>query len=77
MSESLFEKLRKIYWKYPKLRPPMTFIHTTFFIKPLFRGWGMTTEAVLPWDDEFQGETFRLAHQDAKKFFNLTKILLE
>jgi O-methyltransferase len=73
MSESLFEKLRNFYWKYPKLRPPMTLIHSTFFIKPLFRGWGMTTEAVLPWDDEFQGKTFRVTHQDAKKSFRFSK----
>ena len=73
MSESLFEKLRKIYWKYPKLRSPMAFIHTTFFIKPSFRGWGMTTEAVVPWDDKFQGEMFRIAHKDAKKSFKFSK----
>ncbi|MCH7561577.1 MAG: hypothetical protein IIC67_09495, partial [Thaumarchaeota archaeon] len=73
MSESLFEKLRKIYWKYPKLRFPMAFIHTTFFTKPSFRGWGMITEAVVPWDDKFQGEIFKKAHEDAKKSFKFTK----
>jgi O-methyltransferase len=51
----------------------MTLIHSNFFIKPSFRGWGMTTEAVLPWDDEFQGEIFRKAHEDAKKSFNFNK----
>lgn len=63
----------RIYWKYPILQPSMAFIHRTFFIKPKFAGWGMKTEAELPWNDEYGSNIFRIASKNIKKNFEFTK----
>lgn len=35
-----------------------------------FEGWGMATNHQLPWEDEYQWETFRTASEDIKRRFN-------
>ena len=74
MKEKVVKFGTHVYWKYPFLRPYMAFIHRTFFIKPKFSGWGMKTEAELPWDDEYSGEIFLKANEDIKKIFEFTQI---
>ena len=63
----------RIYLKHPILQPYLAFINRTFF-KPKFSGWGMTTEAELPWDDEYGSDIFRRASEDFKKNFEFSKI---
>lgn len=74
MKEKIINTGRKIYWKYPSLQPFIAFVHKRLFIKPKFSGWGMTTEAELPWNDEYSGDIFRKASQDIKKVFEFSKI---
>ena len=37
--------------------------------EPGFEGWGLTTEAIPPWEEGIAEETFLLAHQDIKQNF--------
>ena len=73
MNQKIVSFVRKIYWKYPIFRPGLGLIHRTFFIKPKFSGWGMKTEAELPWNDEYVGDIFRQASIDIKKNFEFSK----
>jgi len=73
MNQKIVSFVRKIYWKYPILRPGLGLIHRAFFIKPKFSGWGMKTEAELPWNDEYVGDIFRQACIDMKKNFEFSK----
>ena len=73
MNKKIHNFARKTYWKYPILQPVLGLIYTTFITKPKFSGWGMTTEAEHPWNDEYVGDVFRQAHIDIKKIFEFTK----
>lgn len=74
MKSQIYKIGKKIYWKYPKIRPYVAFIHRRIFIKPKFSGWGMNTEAEFPWNDEYSGNIFRKANEDLKKNFEFSKI---
>lgn len=63
---------KKLYHKFPILRPYMGFVHRHFIIKPKFSGWGMTTQHQLPWINDYDDECFRKACVDIKQNFEFT-----
>lgn len=64
---------KKLYAKYPSLRPGIKLIKILFFSKPRFSGWGMKTDHQLPWVDEYDGKVFRETSIDIKKTFKFNK----
>jgi hypothetical protein len=72
MKKRIFNFGKKLYHKFPVLRPYMRFIHKHFIIKPKFSGWGMTTQHQLPWINEYDDECFRKACIDIKQNFEFT-----
>ncbi len=73
MKERLWKAGTRIYYKFPILRPFMSFIHQRFLILPKFSGAGMQTAHELPWNDEYQGAIFRKANIDLRNNFKFTK----
>lgn len=68
-SIKMIEAGKILYKKYPVLRPPIKlFLKYVLRDKPItrFSGWGMTTVHELPWEDKYDGETFRKASIDIK-----------
>jgi O-methyltransferase len=68
----IFEFGRKIYHKFPRIRPFLGFFHRKFILKPKFVGWGMTTQHQLPWINEFDDDCFRKTCIDIKNNFKFT-----
>ena len=76
MKKRIFNFGKKLYHKFPVLRPYMRFVHKHFIIKPkfsdwgkpiiLFEGWGMTTEHQVPWIDDLE---FYKTNQIVKQTF--------
>jgi len=65
MNKILLKMATKIHYKFPFLRPYLSFIYDVHMVK--FAGWGMRTIHELPWNDEYDGEIFRKASTDIKK----------
>jgi len=72
MKEKILNFGKKLYHRFPILRPYMGFVHRHFIIKPKFSGWGMTTQHQLPWINEYDDECFRKACIDIKQNFEFT-----
>lgn len=68
MNKKLFEKGKSIYDRYPSLRPLIGWFYESFFLKPTFSGWGMSTQHELPWENDPNEEVFRRTCIDVKKF---------
>ncbi len=68
MRQKIVDALKPLYYKFPILRPSMAFIHRRFFIETKFSGFGMKTIHELPWNDEYEWDTFRKSVMDVKNF---------
>ena len=63
-NENLIKFGQEIYSKHPALRPFLSFIKKSFFNRPKFSGWGMTSIHESPWEN----------NNDGKKFLEINKI---
>ena len=68
----IYSVFKKIYWKFPALRPSIEYVHHKIF-KPhiKFSGWGMTSQHELPWVDKYNWDSFRQSAKDIKKQFEV------
>lgn len=66
----LYARLLAVRNRLPWLQPLLRRINLLVRVRPpvRFRGWGMTTEHALPWDDAHDGEVFRRARADVRRF---------
>jgi len=68
-----FRILKIIYEKIPILQPVFIKISKPFFdFIPKFSGWGMKTGHELPWNDEYNWNTFRETHEEIKEKFDFS-----
>ena len=71
MNEKFEKAAKKIYYKFPFLRPLLASIYRNFFVKYTFSGWGLRTVHELPWNDKHE-EFFRKDCLDIKNQFEFT-----
>ncbi len=57
-NENLIKFGQEIYSKHPALRPFLSFIKKSFFNRPKFSGWGMTSIHEPPWENNNDGKKF-------------------
>lgn len=74
---SLYRLVRGIHDRHPRVRPLMRAANRILRLQPptRFRGWGMTTEHALPWEDAGAAtapDAFLLAHDEVKAHFRFT-----
>ena len=76
MNESIFEKLRKIYWKYPKLRPGIAGLYDILYPSKIqFQGWGLRTFRQVPWNDPYFSKTFNESYDEIYNNFELNNTI--
>ena len=72
-NENLIKFGQEIYSKHPALRPFLSFIKKSFFNKPKFSGWGMTSIHDPPWEDKKEGKKFLEINNYIKNNFAFDK----
>ncbi len=72
-NENLIKFGQEIYSKHPALRPFLSFIKKSFFNKPKFSGWGMTSIHDPPWENNDEGKKFLEINEYIKNNFAFDK----
>jgi len=73
LKENIKNKGKKIYKKYPKLRPFVNLLRKRPQKIPKFSGGGLSTEHEHAWVGEFEGKIFLKTAEDVKQNFKLPK----
>ena len=72
-NENLIKSGQEIYSKHPALRPFLSFIKKSFFNRPKFSGWGMTSIHESPWENNDDGKKFLEINDYIKNNFAFDK----
>jgi len=72
-NENLIKFGQEIYSKHPALRPFLSFIKKSFFNRPKFSGWGMTSIHEPPWENNDAGKKFLEINDYIKNNFAFDK----
>ena len=72
-NENLIKFGQEIYSKHPALRPFLSFIKKSFFNRPKFSGWGMTSIHESPWENNDDGKKFLEINDYIKNNFAFDK----